>query len=184
MIRLVRSPSRWVILLIRLVLATGWAVLLSAAVYIAWPQRVGIFLVMVALGSYTLACLWRTLRDREPLLEIDRQALAYGDSAQLHIVEQHPQSVSEMNVKLVGECSVTAALDISHYREKTVSLTRCYEEELLRVAPHGEPLSRTLQLHLPKSAPADDVAWKIVVGSTLKQGGIVEHPFPLRVRGS
>jgi hypothetical protein len=41
-----------------------------------------------------------------------------------------------------------------------------------------------VQIQLPKSAPADKVKWKIVVDCHLKQGGLIEHPFPLRVSDS
>jgi hypothetical protein len=88
-----------------------------------------------------------------------------------------------MTVKLVGECTASSAIDVSQHRERTVSVMRCYEEELLRVAPSaGETVSRVLKIQLPLSPPADSVVWKIIIGSTLRQGGVMEHSFPIAVQ--
>ena len=54
-----------------------------------------------------------------------------------------------------------------------------YDQELLRVSPSTpDPLQRTLSFHLP-DGPAGN--WRIVVGTTLRQGGTIVHHFPLRV---
>ncbi len=191
-VRLARKPSLWANFLGRLVFAIVWVGFFVGFSYFAWQHRVRTpTFVLVILAFFDLIALgmvwdivvrfWRTLHHREPVVEIDRQWLAYGDSAQLSIVEPHPQSIAEMGVKLVGECYTKSATDISQHRQTVVSLTRCYEEELLRLKPAGdEAISRLLQVQLPKSAPADGVTWKIVIDSRPKQGGMIEHPFPLR----
>jgi len=81
----------------------------------------------------------------------------------------------------VGECSVTEAVEFSQHRHSTTNMTRCYEEELLRITPQNDKPVK-LQMRMPKSPPADGVAWKIVVNSRQKNGAVVEYPFPLRVR--
>ena len=80
-----------------------------------------------------------------------------------------------------GECSVTEAVEFSQHRHSTTNMTRCYEEELLRITPQNDKPVK-LQMRMPKSPPADGVAWKIVVNSRQKNGAVVEYPFPLRVR--
>ena len=162
--------------------------------YLAWRHRYGTpAFAFVLLGIFDLIAVgvlwdivvrfWRTLHHREPVVEIDRQSLAYGDSAQVRIVEPHPESIAEMGVKLIGECLSKTEMDVSHHRTSVISLTRCYEEELLRLTPTSdEPISRLVQMHLPKSPPTDKMTWNIAVDSHLKQGGVIEHHFPIRVR--
>jgi len=192
MIRLVCKPSVWVTffrrLLFAIVFAGGFLALTwYASRHIGMPTYayliLGFFdLLAAAVLADAARRFWRTLHHHEPVVEIDRQTLEYGDTAQVRVVEPHPQAIAEIGVKLIGECYAKSVTDISHFRETRVTLTRCYEEELLRLKPASdEPVSRLLQLQLPKSAPADRIAWKIVVESHLKQGGVIEHPFPLRV---
>jgi len=193
MIRLVRKPSLWSNFFGRLLFAIVWVGGFVVFTLWVWRHRFGTpWFLFVILGLFDLIAigvmwdlvvrLWRTLNQREPIVEIDRDSLAYGDSAQVRVAEEHPESIVEMGVKLVGECRTRTEQDISQHRQTIISLTRVYEEELLRVKPaSAEPVSRVVQLQLPKSAPADDVTWKILVDSHLKQGGIIEHPFPLKV---
>ena len=194
MIRLVRKPSLWANFFGRLLFAIVWVGGFVFFSYWAWLHRFGtpafVFVILavfdlIAIGVVwdVVVRFWRTLHDREPVVEIDRQSLAYGDSVQVRVLEEHPQSLAEMGVKLIGECYSKSETDISQHRQTVISLTRCYEEELLRLKPASdEPVSRILQMLIPKSAPADNMTWKIVVDSRLKQGGIIEHSFPLRVR--
>lgn len=193
MIRLVRKPSLWTNFLGRLLFAAIFVGALVTFSFYAWRHlgQVPTFVVIVlalldllALGLLwdIVVRLWRTMAQREPVVEIDRRTMSYGEGAQIRVTEEHPQSVAEMTVRLVGECSVSSAVDVSQHRERAVSVTRCYEEELLRMSPSaGEPLSRVLKIQLPIAPPAEGVSWKIVVGSTLKQGGVMEHPFPIQV---
>jgi hypothetical protein len=196
MIRLARKPSLWMNFFGRLIFAVIWAGAFFAVSTWAWLHRFGTpTFILVALGFFDLiaiAVVWdifvrfrRTLRHREPVVEVDHEPAAYGDSVQVHIVETDPESLAEMGVKLVGECYTKSEVDFTQHRETVVSLTRCYEEELLRLKPStNEPINRILRVQLPKSAPANEVAWKIIVDSHLKQGGIIEHPFPIRVQDS
>jgi len=180
MIRLVRKPSLLVGFIGRLL----FVVICAAAVVAAWyfVLKRGTYLIFALVDLLAIAAVWeliafyRRFRHGAPVVEIDRQSLAYGDSAQVHIVEPHSQSITEMGVKLVGECYAESVTDISSYREKKVALTRCYEEELTRLK------NQTFLLQLPKSPPADGINWKIVVAAHLKQGGVIEHSYPLRVR--
>jgi hypothetical protein len=193
MIRLVRKPSMWGNFFRRLCFAVVFA---GGLFFLTWyaSRHAGMpAYVYVILGFFDLIAagvvadvvirLWRTLKSSEPVVEIDRQPLAYGDTAQVRVVEPYPQFIAEIGVKLIGECYSKSMTDVSHFRETRVALTRCYEEELLRLKPSSdEAVIRLLQLQLPKSAPAEGIAWKIVVDWHLKQGGVIEHPFPLRVR--
>jgi len=192
MIRLVRKPSLWASFLARFVFAIVWTGAFFGMTVAVWRRHPDT-IVLVVLGCFDLIAIailwdlvvrfWRTLKHQEPFVEIDRQSLAYGDSAQVRIVESHPESISEMGVKLVGECYAKSATDISSYRETKTVLTRCYDEELLRLKPDAsEPLSRLIRVQLPKSPPADGITWKIIVDSHLKQGGVIEHAYPIRVR--
>jgi hypothetical protein len=186
MIRLTRKPSLWVTFLGRVVFLIVCAAAVAAAWYFVWKRHSILIFVLadvIAIGAiWELIRAWRAFRLGAPVVEIDRQPLTYGDSAQLRVAEAHPKSIAELGVKLIGECYATSATDISSYREKKITLTRCYEEELLRLKPADEPLSRLVPMHLPKSPPADGMAWKIVVDAHLKRGRVVEHPYPLHVR--
>jgi hypothetical protein len=193
MIRLVRKPSIWGDffrrLLFAIVFAGGFLALTwYASRHIGMPTYLyvilGFFdLIAAAVVADAAIHFWRTLHQREPVVEIDRQWVVYGETAHVRVVESNPQWIAEMGVKLIGECYTKSMTDISHFRETRVALTRCYEQELLRLKPSSdEPVSRLLPLQLPKSAPADNIAWKIVVDWHLKQGGVIEHRFPLRVR--
>ena len=196
MIRLARKPSLWLIFLAHLGFAILWSAAVFGASYFVWVRRgrtstlavtVLVLFDLIAIGLIwdVVVRLWRTLNHRHPLVEIDRQSLAYGDSAQVHIIEPHPRSIAEMGVKLIGECYAQSATDISSYRETKTALNRCYEEELLRLKlDSADPVSRLVQMQLPKSPPADGISWKIVVDSRLKRGGVIEHGFPLKVRES
>ena len=44
-----------------------------------------------------------------------------------------------------------------------------------------EPLSRMLQIQMPPAAPAENVQWKIVVNTSLKQGGLIQHSYPVTI---
>ncbi len=178
----------------RFLFAIVWVGVFFAFSLWAWRHRfgtpLGMLVILAIFDLIALAVIWdivlrlqRTLQHRVPVVEIDHDRLAYGDSAQLRVVEEHPESINEMGVKLIGECYNKADQDISEHRQTVISLTRVYEEELMRIKPaSAEPISRVVQLHLPKSPPAGKVQWKIIVDSHLKHGGITEHPFPIRVR--
>ncbi len=193
MIRLARKPSLWMNFLGRLIFAAVWAGVFFAASCWAWLHRFGTpAFILILLGIFDLIAIgvvwdivvrfWRTLHHREPVIEIEREPAAYGDSLQVRIVEEHPESIAELGVKLIGECYARAEREFTAHREMVVSLTRCYEDELLRLKPtSGEPINRVMQMHIPQSPPADEMAWKIIVDSRLKQGGVIEHPFPFRV---
>jgi hypothetical protein len=193
MIRLVRKPSIWGDFFQRLLFVVIFAGGLFTFTYLAWRHPIGMpryayailyFFDLIAIGVLCdiAVRLWRTMNQGEPVVEIDRPLLHYGDTAQVRVIEPNPQLIAEMGVKLIGECRAKSVTDISQHHETRVARTRCYEEELLRLKPSSnEPVNRLLQLQLPKSAPADDIAWKIVVDWHLKQGGVIEHPFPLRV---
>jgi hypothetical protein len=195
MIRLARNPSLWVNFFGRLI-AVVWAGIFFGGSYWTWQHRFGMpAFILIILGIFDLIAIvvvWdivvrlrRTLHRREPVVEVERDPAVYGESVQVRIVEEHPESIAEIGVTLVGECYTRAEVDFTQHRETVLSLTRCYEEELLRLKPStNEPINRIVNVQLPKSPPADDVAWKIIVDSHLKHGGIIEDPFPIRVRDS
>ncbi len=194
--RLRRKPSLWSDFFARLLFAVIWVGFFVIASWLAWHRRAGMsafvllllaFFDLIAVG---LLCdlavrFWRTLQNHEPVVEIDHDLLAYGDSANVRVLEPDPESIDEIGVKLVGECWSKSMTDFTKYRRTVTAYSRCYEEELLRLSPSaGEPFSRLLKIQLPKSPPADGVRWKIVIDSRLKKGGVIEHLFPLRVRES
>ncbi len=195
MIRLARKPSLWMDFFGRLIFAVIWAGVFFTLSTWTWLHRFGtptfILVILALFDLIAIGVVWdivirfsRTLQYREPVVEVERDPAAYGDSVEVRIVEEHPESIAEMGVKLVGESYTTVARDFTAHRETVRSLTRCYEEDLLRLKPSsGEPISRIVQMHIPQSPPADDISWKIIVDSRLKQGGVIEHPFPIRVRG-
>ncbi len=194
--RLRRRPSPWSSFCACALIEVGWVAIFFTATWLAWVQRAILppvsFVVLAifdAIGFVVLAHVvgrFRlTLRDREPTLEIDCDAMCYGESANLWLVEADPAEIDELAVKLVGECWAKSVTDISEFRRTQVDFSRCYEEELLRFSPESDrPLNRKVKMNLPKSAPADQVRWKIIVGARLKAGNVVEHLFPLRVRES
>lgn len=197
MIRLARKPSLWMNFFGRLAFAVLWVGWFSGFSWWAWVHRFGTpTFVLIILAFFDLVSVgviwdivvrfWITLHRREPLVEVDRNPAAYGDSVQVRIIEQHPESIAEIVVKLVGECYARAEREFTAHRETVVSLTQCYEDELVRLKPTSDDrIDRTVVMHIPQSPPADEVAWKIVVDSHLRQGGIIEHPFPIRCyRGS
>ena len=187
MFRLVRKPSLWVNLLGRLL----FAMLCAAAAFAAWWWMHRSAVIMSLAVAIALLALWDVIRFAwrahfdAPVVEIDCRCLAYGDSAQLHVIEAHAESLAELGVKLIGECSMSAATDISSFREMKTARTRCYEQELLRMKhDDAAPINRVVRMQLPKSPPADAVSWTIVIDSRLRHGDVVEHPYPLRVRES
>jgi hypothetical protein len=196
MVRLARKPSLWMCFCGRLLFAIVWAgVFFSLSTWV-WLHRFGTpTFILVILGIFDVIAIAvvrdivvrfrHKLHQHEPVVEIDRESPTYGDSVELHIVDTHPESICEMDVKLVGECYNKSDLDFTEHHETVISRTRCYEEELLRLKPAAnEPINRTVRMNLPRSAPAEGVAWKIIVDSYLRQGGMIEHPFPIRVRES
>lgn len=194
--RLTRKPSLWSDVLARLLFAVLWIGFFGVASRIAWRERAqlppfALFLLVVfdliAIGLVIdiVVRIGRTLRHHEPVVDIDRQTLAYGDTANVHLLDAHPESIDEIGVKLVGECWAKSMTDISRYRRTVVAYSRCFEQELLRESPSSSgPLERTVKIEIPKSPPSDNVRWKIIIDARLKQGGVIEHPFPLSVRES
>lgn len=168
MTRLARRPCLWIASLARV----AFTAVCAAAVFAAWtyvPRLPWMLFGASSIIVLAAACgiiVSLRMAARVPVVEIDHASLAYGDSAELRVV-----APGGVDVRLVGECQATKAVDISNFRDKHVSITRCYDEELGRA---NGPF--TVRLHIPKSAPADDVAWKIVV-----EAAGVTHPFPLRV---
>jgi len=180
----------------RLIFAVIWAGAFFGFSVWAWVHRFGTpTFILVILGIFDLIAIgvvwdivvrfWRTVHHREPIIEIERDPAAYGDSVQVRIIEEDPQSIAEIGVKLVGECYAKAVREFTAHREMEISLTRCYEDEILRFKPStDERINRIVQMHIPQSPPADDVLWKIVVDARLRQGGVIEHDFPFRVTDS
>jgi hypothetical protein len=183
--RLARKPSLWVSFLLRVVFVIVAAIAVNVAMFFVMKR--GAFLMLTLVLLIAIAAVWElirftfNMRHRPPVLQIDRRSLAYGDSAELRLIQAHPQSVAEVSVKLIGDCSKCESTDISEYRETKFARTRCYEEELLRFQPSAA-IDRTVRVQLPKSPPADGMTWKIVVDFTLKHGAVIEHPYPLRIR--
>jgi hypothetical protein len=162
--RLARRPCFWP----GIVGSLLFAIVAVSAAYAMQRSTVFVsFSLLIAAGALVnMLFVWREARRGVPIVEIDRPTLGYGDSAELRVM-----SCGDVDVRLVGECQATKAVVISNFRDKQVSMTRCYDEELIRgKAPF------TVRLHIPKSAPAEDVAWKIVV-----EAAGVAHPYPLRV---
>ena len=193
-VRLCCRPSRWAGFIARLAFAVLWVAFFSGMSWLAWTRRAGaplfalvlvvIFdLITIPVVHDLIVCLRHTMRQHEPRVEIDQESLAYGESVSVRVTEPHPEVVAELAIKLVGECWSKSMTDVSQYRRTTRLYSRCYEEELLRVSTQSDhPVTRILKVRLPECPPAENVCWKLIVDARLKQGGVIEHPFPLRVR--
>jgi hypothetical protein len=190
MIRLVRKPSLWMNFLGRFAFGVVWAGAFIALSIFSWFRRAGTpIFVFILLGFFDLFAIavvwdlvvrfWRTLTDKQPIVEIDKPSLTYGETAQLRVAEPHPESVAELNVHLVAEHWLTT----QDQPNVTVrSYQACYDEELMRMnVVAGEQVSRMLQIRIPETPPAEDARWKIVVTTALRQGGLIQHPFPIVV---
>jgi hypothetical protein len=184
MIRLARRPSLWGSLFLRVIfVSVAWLAVIVALFFVA--KRGTFFMltlvVLVAIAAvWEMIRFWLEMRHGAPIVQIDRHPLAYGDSAEVLVIEMYPRRVSEIGVTLVGECSASASTDISEYRETKVARTRCYEQELLRMRVQS-PAPLAARLQLPKSPPADQMKWSVVIDATLEDGRVIEHPYPLRV---
>jgi hypothetical protein len=193
MIRLVRKPSLWMISSGRLIFAVVWGGIFIVASVWMWIHRFGMpaygLVILAIFDVITIAVAWDvvgrfrlTRLHREPIVEVDKEPAAYGDSVKVRIADPHPELTAEIGVKLVGECYAKAVREFTAHRETVMTLTRCYEDEALRVTlTPGEALDRTVQMLIPQSPPAEEMLWKIVVESHLRDGDVIEHPFPLRV---
>ena len=189
MMRLAPQFSPWASVLGRLVFTTVWTVFFGVFSFMVWRHRaetpwfvfgvIGLFdLIAVGMLWDVVVRLWRTLNHRVPVVEIDRSSLVYGGAAQLSVTEPHPESVAEICVRLVCEQLVTQKTGngVQQFVE------RRHDQELLRLSPAApDPLHRMLSIRIPEPPPEEDVSWKIVVDTTLRQGGVIEHVFPLRV---
>ena len=172
MMRLKPHPSPWASFLGRLLFTTVWCGFCAGFSIMIWrhPEETPWFIFgviglfdLIAFGMLwdVVVRMWRTLKHREPVVEIDQRSLVYGGAAQLRVTEPHPESVAVLSVRLVGGN---------------------YDQELLRLSPATpDPLHRTLSLRMPDRPPEQDVSWKVVVGTTLRQGGTIVHSYPLRV---
>jgi len=187
--RLKPHPSPWASFLGRLLFTTIWCGFCVVFSIMIWrhPEETPWFIFgviglfdLIAFGMLwdVVVRFWRALKHREPVVEIDQPSLVYGGSAQLRVTEPHPESVAELSVWLVGEQRITTRTGNTVQQ----SVSRCHDQELLRLSPATpDPLHRTLSLRMPDQPPEQDVSWKIVVGTTLRQGGTIVHSFPLRV---
>ncbi len=190
MMRLAPQLSLWASFLGRLLFTTIWTGFFGVFSFLIWRHRAETpWFIFAVLGFFDLVAVgmlwdvvvrfWRTLKHREPTVEIDQPSLVYGGSAQLRVTEPHPESVAEMSVRLVCEQVITTKTE----NRVQQFVKRCHDSELLRLSPDGpDPLHRMLSIRLPDQPPERDVSWKIVVGTTLRQGGMIEHVFPLQVQ--
>ncbi len=191
MIALSRKPSIWANFFGRLAFGVVWAGAFFAFTWFIWTRRnaghtpvfiwfvIGFFdLIAIGVVWDLVVRFWRALNGRVPVVEIDRKSLRYGDTAQLHVVEPHPESVKQFDVRLVAEHWVVTKDGTTTVK----SYQACYDEELLRMNVSDETqVSRTMPVRIPETPPADDANWKIVVTTELRQGGLVQHPFPISI---
>ena len=193
MVRLVRKPSLWMGFFGRLIFCTIWAGGFAVFSWFIWTYHRAdtpkfIFFVLgffdlLAIGMIwdIVVRFWRTLTNKQPELEIDHEPLQRGSSAQIRFSEPHPESLAEINVRFVGEHTV---------KQTTGSTTRifnerCYDQELLQMNVDGpNPITRSLQIKVPTESPGDKVKWMILVNTRLRQGGIMQHSYPIDVTGS
>jgi hypothetical protein len=189
--RLRRKPSLWMNFFGRLAFAIVWVGFMFGFTFMVWTRspagKTPIF-IWIILGIFDLFAVgmiwdivvrfWRTLMNRQPIVEIDRQQLRPGETAQLRIVEEHPESVKQMSVRLVAQRWVVTKDGSTTIR----SFQPCFDQELLQMnLPAGEPVNRMLQIRIPAESPGDDAKWQILVSSELRQGGVIEHPYPIDV---
>lgn len=189
MIRIARKPPLWLGFLGRALFGLVWAGGTLGATYLAWRSGktpIAGWIVLGILDLFAVGILWdvvvrfwRTLTGKQPVVEIDRDSLGYGATAQLRIAEPHPESLADIDVRLVAEHWVT----VKEGNTTTKTHEPCYDEQLLYLNVNSpEPISRMLQIRIPDEFPDIDPTWKILVNTTLKQGGIMQHAFPLKIQ--
>lgn len=188
--RLSRKPSLWAAFAGRFLFTVVWCGGIGAFSYFVLTRGHAPLFVKILLGVFgffgvmmlwdIVVRFWRTLTGKQPLVEIERLPLGYGESAQLRVIESDPESVREMVVSLVADHRV-----VRHDDNITViGEERCYSSELLRATDlTGEPFVSMLHVQLPVEEPGDSPKWKVEVSTTLKQGGMITHGFPIDVRG-
>jgi hypothetical protein len=189
-IPLARRPSLWAGFLGRLAFGTVWTGAMFGATWFVWTRGENTpafaWVILGILDLFALIILldvafrfWNALNGRQPIIEISRQSLRYGDEAQLRVVEPHPQAVKEIVVRLIADHWVTKK-DSDGSTLNTIE--NCWDQELLRMnLAEGTEFSRMLHLKLPESVPAEKPRWKIIVTTSLRQGGVIDHAFPFTV---
>jgi len=174
----------------RLAFSTVWAGAFVAFSYFVWFHHradTPIF-IMCILGFFDLIALgmvwdivvrfWRTLTNKQPEIEIDHEDLHPGSSALIRYNEPNPDSLAEFNVRLVA----TKMVVTKNGGTTTYSTEACYDQELLQMNVDGpNPITRSLPIKIPAEVPAGDPKWMIVVNTRLRQGGIMQHSYPISV---
>jgi hypothetical protein len=191
MVRLTRKPSLWLGFLGRLVFCVIWAGGFAAFSWFIWTyhRHDTAKFVFFILGFFDLLALgmiwdivvrfWRTLTNKQPELNIDHDNLRPGSTAQIQFTEPHPESLAEINVHFVGEHTVKQKSGTT----TTIFNERCFDQELLQMNVDGpNPITRSLQIKVPAESPGNEVRWMILVNTRLRQGGIMQHSYPIQVK--
>jgi hypothetical protein len=189
MIRLARKPSMWTAFFGRLLFCVIWAGAFAVLSWFVWTyhRRDTPVVILIVLGIFDFFAIgliwdivvrfWRTLTNREPQLEIDHDNLQLGSTAQIQFHEEKPESLAEIEVRLVAMATVTT-------RSGSTTITRtapCHDQELLHVNVDGpNPITRSLQIKIP-TGEFGDARWMINVNTRLRQGGFVQHSYPLKI---
>ena len=189
MVRLVRKPSLWMGFFGRLLFCVIWAGAFAALSFFVWTFHrhdtpVFIFIVLgffdlIALGMVwdIVVRFWRTLTNKQPTLEIDHDNLQLGSTAQVQFHEESPESLAEIDVRLVAMATVTTRSGST----TTTTTAPCYDQELLHMNVDGpNPITRSLQIKIP-AGEFGDAKWMISVNTRLRQGGLMQHSYPLQV---
>jgi hypothetical protein len=193
--RLSRKPSLWADFVGRFAFGVVWAGAFVFATWMSWVHRADtawfVYIILAFFDLIAVAVIWdlvvrfwRTLMERQPVVEIDRSPVPYGGSAQVRIVEEHPESVAEMKVRLVASARIRSESQEGSTRVIVSSYEPVFEQELLHCSvTENDPVNRTVTIGLPETPPAENAEWRIVVTTTLRQGGQIPHPFPFKVDG-
>ena len=190
MVRLVRKPSMWAGFFGRLVFFVVWAGMSFAFSWFVWfnERAHAPLVVKIVLGFFDLIALgmlwdivvrfWRTVTNKQPQLDIDRKDVPFGSTAQVRFTEPNPESLAEIDVRLVALQTVKR----EQGNTTTYTTEAIYDEELLRMNVDGpNPIERSLQIKIPSDPPSTGAQWMIAVNTRLRQGGVVQHTYPLRV---
>ena len=190
MVRLVRKPSMWGGFFGRLAFCAVWAGMSFGFSWFLWFRRppetptfiyfvIGLFdLIALSMVWDIVVRFWRTLTNKQPQLDIDHQSLQPGSTAQVQFSEPHPESLAEIDVRLVALESVV----IRNGATTTYTTQTAYDKELLRMNVDGpNPITRSFGIKIPADSVSEKVKWMIAVNTRLRQGGIMQHTYPIEV---
>jgi hypothetical protein len=185
-----RSSARKEIL-VRILVTLLWNAIFGGFTYMSWthdPSQTPVFIwaILALFALIGLGMVWdvvvriaRAWLGRVPIIEVDLQPVRLGETLTVRVCESHPASLSRLEVELVGVTMTTSGSTTTTRYGIRTSLMACVPPELA-VRPRFD---RTTSFMLPAAnqVPAGTVRWELLVGSVLRQGGLLLSAFPIEV---